>query len=307
MKHPEGWVQTLLDAERFWLFEINAWAMEMTEKEFRETNKDGVSSYHYTLADAPNGEAKCEWFCRRFHAYQQARYRWHEHLLEKHCERALGKHAPGTPTGYIPQAPAEARASLIGWLSKQRGFAKHPLARTSFKGKERTAFDSERANPSSRRYRRTRLAPSRPDEMGWLILTWPVWNFYSWRWTDIAEAVIEKFRIVDAKGKPLDLLKTSRKRFQKALRQNLDANNSMPAENALALIDKFLCHPTRKENEKQADLERTTRNRRRDKAIEKLARSAIGNELARQILPRSKGPGANEKPPLWDFAQQIHA
>jgi hypothetical protein len=32
MKNPEGWVQTLLDAQRFWQIEINAWAMEMVEK-----------------------------------------------------------------------------------------------------------------------------------------------------------------------------------------------------------------------------------------------------------------------------------
>ncbi|MEI9866392.1 MAG: hypothetical protein WDN00_17920 [Limisphaerales bacterium] len=32
MKHPEGWVQTLLDSQRFWEIEISAWAMEIVEK-----------------------------------------------------------------------------------------------------------------------------------------------------------------------------------------------------------------------------------------------------------------------------------
>ena len=112
MKNPEGWVETLLDAERFWLSEINGWALGMVEREFRETNHDGVHLYAYS--GLPEGEVQCEWFCRRFHAYQQARYRWHEHLLEKHCERALGRHAPRTPAGYIPTTAVEARASLIG-------------------------------------------------------------------------------------------------------------------------------------------------------------------------------------------------
>ena len=87
MKHPEGWVQTLLDAQRFWEIEINAWAMGMVEKEFRETNDDGLWLSHY--AEWPGFTSQCEWFCRRFHDYQQARYRWHEHLLEKHCCSSL--------------------------------------------------------------------------------------------------------------------------------------------------------------------------------------------------------------------------
>jgi hypothetical protein len=304
MKHPEGWVQTLLDADGFWPIEINAWALEMTEKEFRETNDDGLWLSHY--AEWPAFTAQCEWFCRRFHAYQQARYRWHEHLLEKNCERALGAHAPSKSMGHVPKTAMEARASLIGWFSTQQGFEKHPLATTLFKGGEKTAFDSERANPSSHRYRTT----SRPDEMGWLILTWPIWNFHGWRWMDIAEAVIKKFRFVDANGKQLDFLKPSRKRLQKALRENADANDSMPAEKALALFYKFLSNPTPKEKEMHDDHERTVRiriRRNKAKAIEKVCRPAIGSKLEKQILPRPKGRGAAEKPQLCNFAQQISA
>jgi hypothetical protein len=296
MKHPEGWVQTLLDAERFWFFEINVWALEMVKSEFHERNKSSLS-YPFAL----DGN-QCEHLCRRFHAYQQARYRWHEHLLEKHCERALGaSHGYGHT-----KTAAQARASLIGWFSKQKGFEEHPLATALFKGGEKTAFDSERANPSSRRYRTT----SSPDEMGWLILTWPVWNFSGWRWSDIAEAVIKKFRFVDAKGKPLDFLKTSRKRLQKALRENFDANGSMPAEKALALFYEYLCNPTSKEKEMHGDHERTVRiriRRNKAKAIEKVCRLAIGSELEKKILKRPIGRGTDKEPLLWDFAQKISA
>lgn len=96
MKSPEGWVQTLLDAPRFWE-EINTWAMEMVEKEFKETNSGDFELDAYAnFTDISDSKEKCEHFCRRFHTYQQARYRWHEHLLERHCERALGaSHAYG--------------------------------------------------------------------------------------------------------------------------------------------------------------------------------------------------------------------
>lgn len=307
MKHPEGWVQTLLDAPRFWEIEINAWAMGMVVKEYKATNPDAMDVWSCAnFLDWPDGAKLCEHFCRRFHAYQQARYRWHEHLLEKHCERALGVFAPCPPIGHVPKTAKEARASLIGWLSKQKGFEEHPLTTTLFKGGEKTAFDSERAHPSSHRYRTT----SRPDEMGWLILTWPVWDFYKWRWADIAEAVIKKFRFVDAKGKPLDFLKTSRKRLQKALRENSNANGSMPAEEALALFYEYLCNPTSKEREMHDDHERTVRiriRRNKAKAIEKVCRLAIGNELEKKILKRPIGRGTNKKPMLWDFAQKISA
>jgi hypothetical protein len=311
MKHPEGWVQTLLDAQRFWEIEINAWAMEMVEKEFRKTNDDGLWLSHY--AEWPGFTAQCEWFCRRFHAYQQARYRWHEHLLEKHCERALGRdallnaknYAPKSE-GYIPKTAAEARATLIGWFSKQHGFEEHPLATTLFTGGEKTAFDSERVNPSSHRYGTT----SRPDEMGWLILTWPVWNYHRWRWMDVAKAVINKFRFVDAKGKPLDFLKTSRRRLQKTIHENSDANDSMPAEKALASFYECLSNPTPKEKEMHDDHERTVRiqiRRNKAKAIEKVCRLAIGSELEKKILKRPIGRGTDKEPLLWDFAQQISA
>ena len=303
MKHPEGWVQTLLDVERFWLVEINIWALQMMKMEFEEINGKPLAAWPF-----PSDASQCEQLCRRFYAYQQARYRWHEHLLEKHCERVLGKQAPGTPIGYIPATAKEARASLIGWLSKQEGFEDYPLVRTSFKKGERTAFDSERAHPSSRRYRNTRSAPSRPDEMGWLILTWPIWNFYGWRWMEVAKAVIEKFRFLDANGKPSDFLKTSRKRLQAALRENSDANGSMPAEKALALFYEHLFNPTPKEKEKHDDWKWTVRSRSRmSKEYEKLCRLAIGSGLEKQILPRPRGRGTDDKPPLWDFALQISA
>jgi hypothetical protein len=176
MKHPEGWVQTLLDAQRFWEIEINAWAMEMVEKEYEATNPDAMAVWNCAnFSDWPDGAKLCEHFCRRFHAYQQARYRWHKHLLGKHCERALGaSHA----YGYIPKIAVEARASLIGWLSKQRGYGKSFLVKefrrriraknSALSANEKKAFHAECAHPSGHRYRVA------PDEMGWLILSWPI-------------------------------------------------------------------------------------------------------------------------------------
>ena len=123
---PGKWVETLLHGDAFWLYDINAWAFECVEKESRILNPSGTHLAAYGIgADADGTKTKqCENLCRRFHAYQQARYRYHEHLLEKHCERALGGRAL---KGHNPTTASEARACLIGWLSKQRGYAANPL------------------------------------------------------------------------------------------------------------------------------------------------------------------------------------
>lgn len=312
MMNPEGWVQTLLDPDRFWLSEINGWALTMVESEFRETDRKGAHICTYSFY--ADGETQCEWFCRRFYAYQAARYRWQEYLLEKHCERALGEHGPGMPNGYVPQTTGEARASLIGWLSRQRGYATNPLVvefRQAVRAKhsglpdgERKAFRAERTYPSDRRYRITRSTPSRPDEMGWLILTWPIWNFYGWKWTHVAEALLKKFRFVSARGKRLDFLKASRRRLKKALRADLDDNHSMPAGEFFALFEKFLFHPSANEMEMHEDWERTVLSRCDDKALEKLCRAAA-NWLP--IGKRPKGRATAQKPPLWEFLHRISA
>jgi hypothetical protein len=303
MKSPEGWVQELLDEQKFWPIVINAWAMEMVVNEYEATNSDAMDVHGCAnFQDWPDGAKLCEHYCRRLHAYQQARYRWHEHLLEKHCERALGK------GDKKPQTSLEARACLIGWLSRQRGYAKHPLV-TSFtrriarqeKKNERYFFDKERCAASNRRYRVTRFAPLRPDEMGWLILSWPVWDFHKWRWTDIGEAVIKKFQFGDR-----DFLPITRKRFQKVVRKNSDEKGSIPMENWHALFDKQLCNPTSKEKEMHDDWERSVRSRRGEKAIEKLARLAIG-ELQVSTRPAGRPKQSDKKPLFWEFAQQISA
>lgn len=309
------WVETLLDADRFWQHDINAWAFECVQEEVRFLNPGSGDLVTFCMgadADGKN-EMQCEQFCRRFYAYQQARYRYHGHLLEKHCERALGNHGPGTPAGYIPTTVEEARASLIGWLSAQRGSARNPLVkefrRTLARTKlstlslgEQKAFRAERTHPSDRRYRITRSAPSRPDELGWLILTWPIWNSHGWKWADITEALVNKFRFVDAKGKPLDFLKTSRRRLQKALHANLDNKHSMPADNALRYIEEYLLSPTPEEEEMHQSWDRTLRSRRDDKAIEQLCRQAAG---WLPIAQRPKGRGTDKKPPLWEFVHRI--
>jgi hypothetical protein len=310
---PGKWVETLLNADEFWWYDINAWALECVEEEFEILNPGGAHLTAYCLGADPDGTSakQCEHFCLRFYAYQQARYRWHEHLLEKHCERALGEHAPGTPNGYIPQTAKEARACLIAYLSKQRGCAKNPLVRemrrqcrakkSTLSLGEKDAFDAERRHPSNRRYRITLSSPSRPDEMGWLILTWPIWNFHGWKWAHVAEAVKAKFGLVDAKGKPLDFLKASRQRLQKELIANEDEKHSMPAEVALALMVKHLLNPTAKEKEMHEGFRR--QSRRENKTIEQLCWWAAGSRLS--ISKRPKGRGTYEKPPLWDFAYRL--
>jgi hypothetical protein len=136
--------------------------------------------------------------------------------------------------------------------------------------------------------------------MGWLILSWPIWNHYGWRWVQIGNALIQKFRVVDKKGKTIDFLKTRRARMFKIVRSNLDENSSMPAEDFLALYAKHLLSPTNKE----AEWQRLARKRSDDKAIEQLAIRAVG---WLEILPRPKGRAKDkdENPPLWDFATRI--
>jgi len=244
MKNPEGWVETLLDAKRFWQEEINVWAVQMTEEEFEKTNPKGANVFTYANYD--DGKAYCEGFCRRFHIYQQARYRWHEHLLEKHCRRTLRKLTERIKNDKAPKTALEARACLIGWLSQQRGNAGHHLVKeftrrkpTQEKKTERFFFDKERCALSSASYR------SAPDKMGWLILTWPIWNFHNWKWAHLDKAVLEKFR------------------FDKDVVEHRGAD-----------IIKELCH----------------------RAAGRL-----------HISERPRGRGADEEPPLWDFAMQISA
>ena len=102
---------------------------------------------------------------------------------------------------------------------------------------------------------------------------------------------MNKFRFVDAKGKPLDFLKTSRRRLQKALHANLDNKHSMPADNALRYIEEYLLSPTPEEEEMHQSWDRTLRSRRDDKAIEQLCRQAAG---WLPIAQRPKGRGTEK-------------
>ena len=81
----------------------------------------------------------------------------------------------------------------------------------------------------------------------------------------------------------------------------------MPMENWLALFNKYLANPTPEEKEMHEDWEREVHIQRGASAFEELAKLAIGDGLAKQIEPRPSGRGTNQKPPLWDFAQQISA
>ena len=87
LMEPGEWVETLLDQHRFW-DDVNGWALECVEQEFKIINPDGP--HLYVFASVADGAKMCEKLCVRFHAYQKARYRYHQHLLEKRCERALG-------------------------------------------------------------------------------------------------------------------------------------------------------------------------------------------------------------------------
>ena len=298
------WVETLLSADNFWWYDINAWAFECVEEEFKILNPGGARLAAYGMgADADGALAKqCEHFCRRFHAYQQARYRYHEHLLEKHCERALGERALN---GHNPITASEARASLIGWLSKQRGYAANPLVRefrralraknSTLSLNEKKAFHAEIEHPSKRKWR------ADPDEVGWLILTWPIWNFYGWRFVEVSYALRRKFRVKNRKGKPLDFLAGNRGRMVKEIRSQLDENGRMPAEQSFALFAKHLCEETAEER----DWRQLERKRSDDRAIDQLCQDVV----RLPILPRPKGAPAKQvetkNPPLWDFAYGI--
>ncbi len=261
LPNPGRWVEALLDADDFWS-DINGWALQQAEDECKNLypEKAPFETYgcHGTQED-------CVARCQRFHAYQQARYRYHEHLLEKYCERTQGKAATKNP-----ETPQQVRATLIGWLSTQRGFAKHPLVAKitrripSNKTKtERLFFDKERSNQSERRW-------DRPDEIGWLILTWPVWNSFGWRWPQITYAVMRKFRVpeqfpvFDEKG-------------------NLEVTKG---ESDWRRIGRNLSHY--------------------NDAIEQQCRRAVAGRL--EILPRPKGRATTwdtETIRLWDFVYRI--
>jgi hypothetical protein len=107
---------------------------------------------------------------------------------------------------------------------------------------------------------------------------------------------------VDSEGKPLDFLKRSRKRLQKAICANLDDNHSMPAENAFALFNEYLLNPTDKEKKMHDDWDRIVLSRADKKAYEQLCRLAAG---WLPISERPKGRSTGEKPPLWDFMRSL--
>jgi hypothetical protein len=85
------------------------------------------------------------------------------------------------------------------------------------------------------------------------------------------------------------------------MRSQLDRNNSMPAEGALALFAKHLF----KETAEERDWRRLERKRSDDKAIEQLCRGVV----RLPVLPRPKGAPTKQteaqNPPLWDFAYGI--
>ncbi|MDA1273873.1 MAG: hypothetical protein O2960_07455 [Verrucomicrobia bacterium] len=296
------WVQTLLDPDSFWR-DINGWALHWTLEEFDALNAPEFSK---PRTEWPSiwQPAQAEHHCRRFHAYQRARYRYHEYMLEKHCERALGTHAPGSPTGHIPATPSETRACLIGWLSKQRGFAKHSLVekfRQALRRKrnplslvEKKAFHAERQFPSKRPWR------ANPDEVGWLILTWPVWNFYRWRWSDVAFAVHWKFRSAGDNNRELRPISSHSNSPDKEDKDasGLDANSK---EGFRELLLRH-CYDI----EAYRSWERLHRKQSGgDKAIVQICRRTIGLEIIERPVGSPNRQLETNEPSLWDFAPLI--
>ena len=119
-------------------------------------------------------------------------------------------HASRTPSR-VYSYDGSRSAGEFDWLAFQTTRLRHKSAgerispcrwakKSTLSLDEKKAFHAERTHPSNRRYRITRSAPSRPDEMGWLILTWPIWNFYGWKWAHIAEALIKKFEFWMRRG-----------------------------------------------------------------------------------------------------------
>jgi len=277
---PGRWAETLLDTEKFWAEDINAWALYCVDTE----------NEHRPQSEALSPELSCQ----RFHAYQRARYRWHEYLLEKNCARALGKAASKNPKN-----DAEARACLIGWLSRQRGFSKHSLVAEFTRRKpgrehkgERTLFDKERTAPSKTSWRRKNR-----NEIPWLILTWPVWNSGAWNSADVRQALGVKFPELRRDGtRLLGLTETEWEEHKMKSDERWAA--LVAATGSLAAVATSLAQSFAK-----TDLERdlTKSQHRLDKAVEMLCRKQVGLPISRRQTGRPANRIPTDRPCLFDF------
>lgn len=280
------WVETLLDPQRFW-DDINGWALSCVEKEADELDPVNAGSL-------PTAEEQC----RRFHAYQQARFRYHEHLLETLCPRSLGKDQEKNP-----ETGSQARACLVGWLSGQRGCAKHRFV-TQFtrrkaraeRKKERFFFDKERNSPSAR------IQRADANELAWLILTWPIWNFHNWRWVEICYAIHLKFRMKDLTGKPLDFQEENRRKLWEDLSSRTDENGLIPGELLFALAQSHIVET----DDEKFEL-RLKRRKSDDRSIEQLGRRHVGLPISSHPKGRPPQSETFTEPPLWDFSFRIFA
>lgn len=282
------WVETLLSNQRF-SEDVNGWALHWTLKEFRQLRPAELRQTDWHIWQPE----RAEHLCRRFYDYQRARYRYHTHLLQKRCERASGKLGLRNPA----RNRAEARACLIGWLSRQPGFSKHPLVtafRQAIKRKSKplplhlkTAFQAERQHPSKR------PSHAQPDEVGWLILTWPVWNYYGWRFADIAFAIRLRFRAVGAKGKRFTLTESDLQEIEESIRKS-DAAEQPAPPSIPELVERF-------RTEDQRRWRRMQRRQSDDRTIEQLCRRQVGLP----IEPRPRGRRPPGDPQLWHFALSI--
>ena len=297
IRNPGWWVETLLEADAF-RRDINSWAMARTVREFEELHK-------------PRGENIChskfaEPLCRRFHAYQRVRYRWHEYMMEKHCERCLGRAAAQNPT-----TPPAARACLIGWLSRQRGFSKHRLVgafqraltrkRPSVSLAEQKVYQAERQVQSKRPWR------ADPDEIGWLILASPIWESYGWTRTQIDHVLRLKFRSPDFHGRDREeFFAVVRSASQLGLPADRllsphQLGQSVPADWVL----KFLAGMKESEEE-QEWMEQQRRDSKQNDATERRI-NRLGLGLPRRRAGRPSNENASQKPKLFSLAWRITA
>jgi len=286
IRNAGQWVETLLDANTFWR-DINSWSLGCAVREFERLHEPAEIIWQPKHA---------KHLCRRFHAYQHARYRWHEYMLERHCERCTDQ-----SRGYRLETAEEAQAALIGWLSRQRGFAKHKKVRAfhrAMEGKRRAlslheekSFHAERQRPSKRSWR------ANGDKIGWLILAWPIWDYYRWRFTEIEYAVRMKFRVRDAKGRPLNFQGVQRQQLLERVRPSLDA---MPVASLSAFYDEYFG-----ETEEERDWRLSQRKASGgDDATEWLCRN-IGLPLVARPKGRPSKKSDDAKPVLYDFAMGV--
>lgn len=279
---PGEWAETVLQELQL-RSDVNAFSLDCLIRELNE------------LGEPLWNPDRAKWRCERFHSYQRARHRYHEYLAEKLCLQAISSRKE-------PKArdPFHMRAAMIGWLSRQRGFSKHRLvdgARQFFdtkrfqrenRQKERTCFDRERELQKSKR------KPWRadPNIIGWLILTWPIWDCYKWSYPVLQRVIYLKFTEINRK--PTRRFVRDRSRVLAEICHRISETDGLPVADFDNLISQLFPDT--------ADLNRPTHSEN----VKKLVRT-IGLPLSPHPKGRPSAVDAQKLPPCFSAATDVSA